>query len=70
MYTRYLKIGTYIVVANGTEIMKKCTAQDGIVTIYYIIPRSISLVSRRWSIFDEIQIVYLQIINNRPFSND
>ena len=32
--------------------------------------RSISLVSRRWSIFDEMQIFYLQIINHRPFSTD
>ena len=62
MYTRYLKIGTYIVVANGTEIMKKYTAQDGIVTIYYIIPRSISLVSRTGSIVDNVQIKCLHFI--------
>ena len=31
---------------------------------------SIKLVSRKWSIFDKIQIIYLQIINNRPFSTD
>ena len=30
----------------------------------------ISLVSRKWSIFDELQISCLQIINNRPFSTD
>ena len=29
---------------------------------------TISLVSRKWSIFNEMQMFYLQIINNRPFS--